>query len=188
MKLFTLALCALLAPLAQAAPFADTDGLLIEYDRRSDGPVNTDWSPLVRVFGDGRLEIAIPWHDRRAGRYEGRLGANELRDLLRAVELSGVAGAEPKTLAKTRQVALAELDTVVVSSETEITRFVFALAGRQKTVQSTWKNLRMDAQLLGKRIDTFERAWTMDQQLHALTKHPSLVRVADMPIAGGYQR
>ena len=166
---------------AEAVGFADTQGLLIEYDFRSDGPVRVDSTPLVRVYGDGRLEVAIPWHRSDRGFYVGELSGAELDRLLQLVEESGVPQLNPQDVAESVAQAKAAMDHEVRRSETETTRFAFALAGAKTMRESTWRNIRLEARQLGKSVDEFFRLWQVDRALHELTTHASLKKIAEMP-------
>ena len=171
------------AQIDSSVSFAATDGLLIEYDFRSDGPMDPRSTPMVRVFGDGRLEVAVPWHRRNSGFYVGWLSPSELDRLLREIEQSRVPTMRPEDLRWQRDQAKSNAETIVLRSETETTRFSFALAGAKTMAQSSWRNLRADAAAVGKSIDAYASLWRVDRRLHALTQHPSLKKTADMPAA-----
>jgi hypothetical protein len=181
-SLFLLACCATMV--AHAGGFADTDGLLIEYDFRSDGPINNDPTPLVRVFGDGRLAVAIPWFRKDRGFYEGQLAPEELAELLGDIEASRVPDLDPVAVAREKSATQSSEQTLIIRSETEITRFAFALAGAKTMRESTWRQLRLDAERYGKQVEELAGLWRVDRRLHELTQHDSLTKVAEMPIAG----
>lgn len=172
---------------ALGARFASTTGLLIEYDFRSDGPVNTNPAPLVRVYGDGRLQVARPWFRRDAGYYSGQLSALELETLLRAIEDSGIADMQPQALADRKNQATPGVGQLVsYSSETETTVFRFSLSGAKTMTRTVWRNLRSDAGTHGARVGEYGTLWQIDRMLHALNQHPSLEKYDE--IAGGVQQ
>ena len=175
---------------ATAASFADTDGLLIEYDFRSDGPVNDDPTPLVRVYGSGRLMVAVPYYRKNAGFYEGQLSPTELEDLLTGFEVSGVLGLERFEVDAARAAARAKLadDVFFHRSETETTRMAFSLAGAKSMKESVWTNLRSDHERYAKHASEFSVLWDADRALYGLTRHHSLQRVRGDAVPGGYAR
>lgn len=172
---------------ALGARFASTTGLLIEYDFRSDGPVNANPAPLVRVYGDGRLQVARPWYRRDAGYYSGQLSALELEALLKAIEDSGIADMQPQALAERKSQATPGTGQLVsYRSETETTVFRFSLSGAKTMTRTVWRNLRSDADAHADRVGEYATLWQIDRSLHALSQHPSLEKYDD--ISGGVQQ
>lgn len=64
-----------------------------------------DPTPLVRVFGDGRVLIHHPDYTPRAGQYELRLGRDELAGLLASLVDKGLATVEPAALVRSKAAA-----------------------------------------------------------------------------------
>ena len=181
-----------LAALAASSPalsqsFAKTDGVLVEYDRRSDGLPNTDPRPLVKIFGNGEIRVAIPWYSPRAGVYSGQLSASELDRVLARLENSGILSYSPDDLKASLDSAKSahSADTASYVSETETSRFAFALSGAKTLREEIFVNLRHHALAYGKAMPDIENAWSIDQFLHSFIHHKSLDRVAPMPVSGG---
>jgi len=188
---------------ARAAEFSDTSGLMIEYDYRPGGPSNNDPTPLVRVYGDGRLEVAIPWYRKDAGFYEGRLSTAELEALQASLESRGVLDLDPRSVAAERAIAetqmalspaggSAQTDTAeiveVIRTDHEVSRFTFSLAGSPRQKTTTWKDLRSENERFGEMVNAYADLWNAHVRLEALSDHPSLVRIRRDEIPGGYRQ
>ncbi|MEM9533309.1 MAG: hypothetical protein AAGA23_20475 [Pseudomonadota bacterium] len=165
---------------ALAAEFTDTDGLVVEYDFRHESPTQADATPLVRVFGNGRLEVAIPWYRKAAGYYVGQLTQPELNQLLGEISQSGVTKFTGSMLAAEKREAKSKATRLIYASERERSSFSFALKDARTVTQLTWLNLRLDADLYGAKSGKFETLWQIDRRLHGLSAHPSLRKVAEM--------
>ncbi len=189
MRILIVLLAALIIPLegTHAVSFAATDGLLIEYDSRSDGPAPYGRTPLLRVFGDGRLEVAIPYLYKRAGYYVGQLDDAELAELTGMLEDRGVLDLRVEDVEREFAAAKAGSGTDSVTSETVTTRFSFALEGARTMTSTEWRNLRFEHKVAGKRAPSIQALWAAKRRFDALTEHPSLKRIGT-EAPGGLQR
>lgn len=70
-------------PQAQVEHSSDPRTLVISYREVFPEFAGQDSTPLVRIYGDGRLLVFQPAYMKQAGRYEGYLSRSELQTLLK---------------------------------------------------------------------------------------------------------
>jgi len=70
---------------------SDPDTLLVSYRDVWAELANQDPTPLIRIFGDGRVLVHYPVYTPKAGEYELRLGPQELESLLTSMAAKGLA-------------------------------------------------------------------------------------------------
>jgi len=73
----------------------DPETLVVSYQDVWAEFADQDPTPLVRIYGDGRVLIHHPAYTPRAGQYESRLASAELESLLRSFVANGLASFEP---------------------------------------------------------------------------------------------
>jgi hypothetical protein len=176
-----------ISPLALADKFTDDDTLIIEYDNRSNGIINSDTAPLLQVFGDGKIIVSQPWHRKDQGIYEGQLQQGELHQLLNQLQLFNVFDHRPDFVESLAQSEIAKMERAtgiaVHHSETIKTRFAFAMAGEKAMRKSTWNNLQRTSRRISS-IDAISQAAQSELLLQDLLDHPSLTRIADARFGG----
>jgi len=176
-----------LSPMALADNFVDSDALIIEYDNRSNGIINSDVTPLLQVFGDGKIVVTQPWHRKAQGIYEGQLEQQEFHQLLNQLVLFDVFDHRPdfiesRAKSETRRME-AETGIAIHHSETVTSRFAFAMAGEKAMRRSAWNNLQRTSGRINS-IDALSQAAQTERLLQNLLTHPSLTRVADATFGG----
>ncbi len=77
---------------------------------------NQDPTPLIRVFGDGRVLVHYPVYTPRAGEYELWLQTTELEDLLLSLMAKGVATFEPLAAKRSKQLEELSLQEAVLDA------------------------------------------------------------------------
>lgn len=150
---------------------------------------NEDPQPLLRIYGNGRVQVHYPAYMQRAGDYEYTLTPRELDELLRALAHDGcmtfdpsAAAAERKQLAD-RERAAGQLryisdttETIMVVRLEEYRHQPGAAAIRNLEQRITWKNLEQDARRFPQ-SGALRGLATGAQRLHALLDHPGMQRV-----------
>ena len=176
-----------ISPMVLADNFVDDGNLIIEYDNRSNGIINTDTTPLLQVFGDGKIVVTQPWHRKNQGIYEGQLEQRELHKLLNQLVLFNVFDHRPDFVESRAKSEIERIESAkgisIHYSETVTTRFAFAMAGEKAMRRSKWNNLqRMSGRIDS--IDALSQAAQTERLLQSLLAHPSLTRVADATFGG----
>lgn len=176
----------------------DPSALLISFREIFPEFANQDPTPLVRVYGDGRVVVFHPFYMKQAGRYEMTLSRDELDDLM--LQLAPVMMEfDPKDV-KRQKKALDELLLATASEQNPVTLFqdsdaeisVFrvnvdsylpaGLTGQQVVapdLERSWRGLRFDARdYIG--IEPLQALMRAENTIRALTLRDELVRV-DLP-------
>jgi len=83
----------------------DSSFLVLSYTQSHDMLAEEDPTPLLRIYGDGRVRVHIPRYMKRAGDYTMRLEPEELQSLLRSLYTSGVLTFDHEVVAIWREQA-----------------------------------------------------------------------------------
>lgn len=190
----------------KSASATANDGTYVEY---SDDPAtllisfreifpefaDQDPTPLVRVYGDGRVVVFHPFYMKQAGQYEMTLSRAELEDLV--LQLTpALANFDPKDVKQQKKASddllLASASetnevTVFVDSDAEISVFsvnvdAYLPAGTTgqllvaPDLERSWRGLRFDARdYVG--IEPIQRLMSAESAIRALTTRDELVRM-----------
>jgi len=82
------------------------DYLVIEYTQIITMLENQDPTPLLRIYGDGRVLVHKPTHRSNAGDYEMQLSDAELQNILSSLEANGLFIYDHKNIAQLKQKSL----------------------------------------------------------------------------------
>ena len=157
--------------------------------------VEGDDTPLLRIYGDGRVLVHFPVYMRRAGDYGLRLDSTELDGLLQTFvqgglvdfsvervreEIRQVRGARRRDALETGGPAAltTRSDDVVVSIDVRLERYTDADGAVRQNVETraSWSGLQFDAaEFPG--VASLQSLATIERQLIGLTNHPDLARV-----------
>lgn len=153
--------------------------------REEDGVRDGDDTPLVRVYGDGRVRVHFPAYMRRAGDYELRLTAGALQELLRAAAGSILPFDAASTQSQVRAlqsverdegvvVAVADRSTTILEMRYERFRAAGAAADVLDGVKRVaWNGLASDAERFGS-VGALQDLAGIRQRVRALADHPDL--------------
>jgi hypothetical protein len=154
-----------------------------------------DKTPLVRVFGDGRVLVYHPHYMKQAGEYEMRLSDDELNDLLLQVS-SALIGFNAKDVKQQMRASdqlleaaatrgeeimfFAEADAEISVFEVNISSYQTAEGDAEvlhnPVLRQSWEGLRFDAaDYVG--IEPIQKLKNAGDALKALSKRAELVRV-----------
>ncbi len=158
--------------------------------------VEGDDTPLLRIYGDGRVLVHFPVYMRRAGDYGLRLDSTELDGLLQTFVQGGLVDfSVERVREEIRQVRdarrRAALDTggrltlttrsdeAVVVIDVRLERYTGADGAVRQDVEARVSSagLQFDAANLPG-VASLQSLAAIERQLIALTSHPDLVRVA----------
>ena len=192
-----LTMAAIAAPAhAQLAFQASEDPSRVVIQLTQDVGIEGDDTPMLRIYGDGRVLVHFPVYMRRAGDYSLQLDPAALNGLLRTFVGGGLVDFNPESVKSEiqqvglarRQAALQTGDPVTVTTRSDDTLVSLTVqldsytgadgAARQDVSAGiAWAGVQHDARdfpgvVLLQRLAAFER------QLVALTEHPDLVRVS----------
>jgi hypothetical protein len=84
---------------------ADSDHLLIAFSLNHDELAENDPTPLLRVYGDGAVQVHIPRYMRGAGDFRMKLDGQALRSLVDALHRQGVLGFDREQVVERRRQA-----------------------------------------------------------------------------------
>ena len=184
---------------AQVEYSRDPGTILISFREIFPEFADQDPTPLIRIYGDGRVVVFHPAYMKQAGQYEMMMSRNELEDLL--LELTPVLmdfnAGEVKRQKKAADVLLWESAT----DPEELTRFydsdaeisVFQLnidayrpdglqgqAIYTPVLERSWRGLQFDARdYLG--LEPIQALMRAENTLRAITKRVELVQVEWLP-------
>lgn len=171
--------------------FAAADDMpVIEYTLDHHMLAQRDPTPLLRVYGSGRVQVHFPVYMKKAGDYEMQLSRAELNALLRMLADKGVMdfdaaaiGQERQQLVSARRAATGELFHVSDATDTVIN---IKLKQYQRTASSPringfnkqlrWRNLEHDARRYPQAV-RFTNAADASAALRALCEHPALQKL-----------
>ncbi len=180
---------------AQVAFRASASPNTIVIQLTQDIGVEGDDTPLLRIYGDGRVLVHFPVYMRRAGDYGLRLDSTELDGLLRTFvqgglvdfsvegvreEIRQVRGARRRDALETGGpvVLTSRSDDAVVSIGVRLERHTDADGAVREDVEArvSWAGLQYDAaEFPG--VASLQSLATIERQLIGLTNHPDLARV-----------
>lgn len=153
--------------------------------REDVGIRDADDTPLVRVYGDGRVRVHFPAYMRRAGDYELRLSAAALRALLQAAAESllpfdsaamesRVRDLEAAERRNGRVVRVSDRTTTVLDVRYERYRAAGdAIAFRDGVKRVAWTGLAGDARRY-REVAALRDLAGVRQRVRALADHPDL--------------
>ena len=190
----------------ESAEVTASDGTSVEY---SDDPATLlisfreifpefaeqDPTPLVRVYGDGRVVVFHPCYMKQAGQYEMTLSRTELDDMVLQLARAlvnfdpQVVKQQKKALDDLLLASASETNEVTILHDSDATISVFRAnldsylpagnTGQQlfaPDLERSWRGLRFDARdYLG--IEPIQRLMSAETALRALTTRDELVRV-----------
>ena len=166
--------CSPVAAAGDDAP-AGQDPILIEYHRYSSKLAERDPTPLVRLYGSGKLLVHFPHYMKRAGDYQTTLTQEEVDQLMDTLRSAGFVGAEAgETM---RRVAFAQAEPLSVHNpfyRSETTFSYVVVHARTPVVPMTLRNLQSDARRIG--APALLSAAAAERQLLALTARAGLKR------------
>ena len=163
---------------------------LIEFNLVHHMLAQPDPTPLLRVYGNGRVHVHYPAYMKKAGEYEMYLNRGQIIELLRMLSDNGIMDfneaaikAERRQLETARRNATGEIFHISDDSDTHIDIRLkqFQRAGTSRpinnfTKQFRWRNLKSDvARYPGSASIT--KAANATATLEALCKHPALQRL-----------
>lgn len=173
----------------------DPATLLISFREIFPELAEQDPTPLVRIYGDGRVVVFHPFYMKQAGQYEMMLSRSELEDLI--LQLTPVLMDFDPLVVKKQKKALDDQLLASVSETNKVTLFhdadaeisVFRVnidayrpagtTGQQVTapdLELSWRGLRFDARdYLG--IAPVQALMDAEITIRALTSRDELVRV-----------
>ena len=184
---------------AQVEYSRDPGTVLISFREIFPEFADQDPTPLIRIYGDGRVVVFHPAYMKQAGQYEMMMSRNELEDLL--LQLTPVlmnfdAGEVKRQKKAANQLlwnAATELEdlTLFYDSDAEISVFQLnidayrpnGLQGQtiyMQALEQSWRGLRYDAKdYLG--LKSIQGLMQAEKALKAFTGRVELVEVESLP-------
>ena len=174
----------------------DPEALLVSYQDIWGELANQDPTPLIRIFGDGRVLVHHPVYTPKAGEYELWLEPTELEILLLSLLAEGLATFEPKSVESLKgseerrrwEAALdaGELPELFMVADDSTSVFELHLTGYQpagaasisREVHRTiaWLGLRTDAERYPE-IAPLQQLRVVELELRALLERDDLRRI-----------
>jgi len=154
-----------------------------------------DPTPLLRIYGDGRVVVFHPSYMKQAGQYEMMMSRNELEDLLHQLA-PALLGFNPKDVKKKKKESDDLLRasasgwndvTLFYDSDAEISVFQVNIDSyrpnkmnsqriSKPNLERSWRGLRFDARdYIG--LEAIQDLMQAENTLRAITRHSELVRV-----------
>jgi len=154
-----------------------------------------DPTPLLRIYGDGRVVVFHPSYMKETGQYEMMISRNELEDLLQQLTPT-MLGLNPKDVKKKKKesddllrVSASAWNDVTLfhDSDAEISVFQVNIESYQPNkkdgqklskpnLERSWRGLRLDARdYIG--IDAIQDLMQAENALRAVARRSELVRV-----------
>lgn len=184
----------LLAIATQAQSFFDyprtANFVVIEYSQIITMIEDPDPTPLLRIYGDGRVLVHYPVYMKRAGDYEMRLEDTELQQLIASLELKGLFNYNKKNVEQLKQQSRARQLTTTpkATMRSEDTYSVIKinlgsympatsrLATPNFKNELLLKNLKWEAKDYPDVVD-LKNAASAEEQLKMFTNHPKLIKI-----------
>ena len=173
-------------PPAHFAWNRDPAAVVISYREVLGELAEQDTTPLIRVFGDGRVLVHHPRYSSKAGDYEVWLQPAELENLLSSVLANGLATFEPsaaESLKRSKeQVRLqaavgapkpTEVFMVADQSTSVFELNLTAVSAGELQRRVSWQGLGSDAERYPD-IESIQKLRAVELQLHALLEHDDL--------------
>ncbi len=174
----------------------DPEALLVSYRDIWAELADQDPTPLIRIFGDGRVLVHYPVYTPKAGEYELWLQPTELENLLLSLLAKGLATFEPETVESLKrseerrrwEVALdaKELPELFMVADDSTSVFELQLTGYQPagTASSSgevhrtisWTGLCTDAETYPE-IESIQQLRAAELELRALLERDDLRRI-----------
>jgi hypothetical protein len=155
-----------------------------------------DQQPLLRVYGDGRVHVHKPWHNRDAGDYQFNVSEDEMASLLESLQENGVMTYDAKSVAQQRQtlreqrLAAARAGQLVLTHNSDpevvVVRVELETYRPSRTADPTPKfskevrcpNLRREAEELPE-IEAMQGMARVDEALQGYVNDARLRRIAE---------
>jgi len=103
-------------PVASVSWDSNPETLLVSYRDIWGEFANQDPTPLIRIYGDGRVLVHYPVYTPKAGEYELWLQVTELEDLLLSLLAKGGATFEPSLVRREKQLEELSLQQAVLDA------------------------------------------------------------------------
>ena len=175
---------------------SDPEALLVSYREVWAELANQDPTPLIRIYGDGRVVVHHADYTPRAGEYQLQLRSEELESLLLSLLANGVATFEPAAVKRSKvaklrldweaAVAADEPPELFMVADESTSIFELHIAGYRPAgavlTQSeihrtiTWTGLATDATRFPE-VEAIQRLRTAELELRALLERDSLRRI-----------
>jgi len=183
-----------LAFATQAQSFYDyprtANFVVIEYSQVITMIGDPDPTPLLRIYGDGRVLVHYPAYMKRGGDYEMRLDDTELQQLIASLELKGLFSYDKNSVrqlkqqSKTRQIAATPIATMRSDDTFSVIKInlgsYMPANSRSPTAnfkkELSLKNLKWDAKDHPDVID-LKNAASAEEQLNTFLNHPKLIKI-----------
>ncbi|MFT5139821.1 MAG: hypothetical protein ACI9H8_000956 [Lysobacterales bacterium] len=158
-----------------------------------------DLTPLVRIYGDGRVVVHLASYMKQAGKYEMLLSANELEDLL--LQLTPIlASFDTEDIKRQKRelddqvwdsaadwedqvlhhVADAEYSVFYLNIDTYQSSGPEGLSLSNQVLERSWRGLRFDVRDYPE-LEPIQALMQAEHTLRAFTKHAELVQVESLP-------
>jgi len=170
----------------------DANYVVIEYSQSHDMILDADPIPMLRIYGDGRVQVHYPAYMKRAGDYEMRLPDAALQQLLNSLEQKGILTFNSNKILQLKKQSvsklLAENENKVLSVRSDdshskiqikLTTYQPVNSSQSQTSFSkkiSWKNLRSDAQSHPNVVE-LQNAAEAEQELGQYLTHRDLVKI-----------
>lgn len=177
----------------------DPSVLILKFDQKIDMIAEPKPTPLLRLYGDGKVLVHFPVYMKRAGNYEMQLSKQEVKSLLSSLEQKGVMkfdAAACKTLMRQaaqarlqEAIAKGELETPIHASDDSLTVMEIHLVkykpagvnmatSQNVTKKISWHGLRNNAKQ-NPEVSELKDLAAAQKELLALTEHENLKAVND---------
>ncbi len=176
------------APPAHFAWNRDPAAVVVSYREIWSELAEQDPTPLIRVFGDGRVLVHYPIYTNKAGDYELWLKPLELEDLLSSLLANGLATFEPEAMEGLKKSNEQRLKAALAA---QVPTEVFVVADESSSVfelnltavdsgelqrKISWPGLRSDAERYPD-IEPIQKLRAVELQLRALLERDDLWNV-----------
>lgn len=148
-----------------------------------------DLTPMIRIFGDGRILVHYPDYSSKAGDYDGWLQPAELESLLDSLLAKGLASFEPSAVKSLKHSEIVRLQKAALVTRTRPDRFMVAdatisvfelkltaVASGEPQRNIAWSGLETDA-LLYPDIEPIRQLRAAELELRALLERDDLWRI-----------
>jgi len=172
---------ALAGSLAAAPDYPTGDGdLVLEYDRYSLDLAERDPTPMLRIYGSGRVCIHRPAYLRQAGRFEVMLDPRDLDALLtRALAFSSLDSvALAAAIESAQEQERQRTGRLFYSSEATISTLRLVLPAAAQGEPLVAENVQLEARRFND-LPELRALAEFERELLALSERDDLVRVAD---------
>lgn len=166
------------------------DFVVVEYTQSHEMLSNEDTTPLLRIFGDGRVVVHYPVYMKRAGDYEMRLSDAQLQALLSQLEQNQVLTFSPgRLVSRIRSLKQALIQSTGVVTERSdntntkinvyLENYVPATTGvAQSNFRQSinWKNLDWQAKSLPS-VTELTNIANAEKILRGYLNNPALIKI-----------